>query len=89
MDAVLVTLGVLGLGAIIISAYVFTVAARNYVSDDHSSKRNQPDGEPVPFVDKRSGTDRRQADPVAFPLKLHGRLILEDRRVNPDRREAA
>jgi hypothetical protein len=85
MDAVLVTLGVLGLGAIVISAYVFTVAARNYVSEDYAHKRNRT----APIVEKRSGTDRRQADPVAFPLKLDGRLILEDRRVNPDRREAA
>ncbi len=89
MDAVLVTLGVLGLGAIVISAYVFTVAARNYVSEDYSAKRNQPANQPDTFTEKRSGSDRRRAGPVGFPLKLHGRLILEDRRVNPDRREAA
>ena len=89
MDAVLVTLGVLGLGAIIIAAYVFTVAARNYVSEDQPFKQNHLSDQSPAYVEKRSGTDRRQADPVEFPLKLDGRLILEDRRVNLDRREAA
>ena len=34
MDVVLIVLGILGFGAIVIAAYVFTVAARNYVSED-------------------------------------------------------
>ena len=87
MDAVLITLGILGFGAILISAYVFTVAARNYVSGDNNHKRRTPPP-PKEFV-TRSGEDRRRGGLVTFPLKVGGQLILEDRRVTPERRKAA
>ena len=89
MDMVLIVLGVLGLGAIIISAYVFTVAARNYVSADEMRQRNHrvtTNGKP--WV-ARSGKDRRSGKPVQFPLTVNGIVIPQDRRHLPDRRQAA
>jgi len=85
MDVVLIILGVLGLGAIVISAYVFTVAARNYVSDDHNHQ--QPAAGATGLV-KRSPVDRRSNRPIQFPLSVNGELIPEDRRQQPDRRRA-
>ncbi len=83
MDAVLIILGIMGLGAIVVSAYVFTVAARNYVSEDH--RRYTLGRNPVDFVE-RSTVDRRSGRPVTFPLTVNGILIARDRRVLPDRR---
>ncbi|NND69806.1 MAG: hypothetical protein HKN19_19610 [Halioglobus sp.] len=83
MDAVLIILGILGVGAIVVSAYVFTVAARNYVSEDHKRYGRGPD--PAHFVE-RSPVDRRSGRPVTFPLTVNGILIAHDRRVLPDRR---
>ena len=88
MQTVLITLGVLGFGAVVISAYVFTVAARNYVSD----KRDLAEvvdlvhvGEKLYVV--RSSTDRRQAESKVFPLELvSGEVIHLDRRRDTDRR---
>lgn len=80
MDTVLVILGILGFGAIIVSAYVFTVAARDYVNDDEqqavpNSYRNNPHTE-------RSNADRRRSNNVVqFPLALGGVIITADRRV--------
>ena len=87
MDAVLITLGILGFGAILISAYVFTVAARNYVSAD-SQHRRTPVRSTREYV-SRSAEDRRKGGVVEFPLVIDGEVIPEDRRVLPDRREAA
>ena len=89
MDVVLIILGVLGFGAIVISTYVFTVAARNYVSDDHDKyrkKRNQSN--PYNQI-ARSLTDRRSNQIVEFPLTVNGILITHDRRHLADRRKAA
>jgi len=89
MDVILIILGVLGLGAIVISTYVFTVAARSYVSED---KRLSGDrvGEVTPhtFV-PRNPRDRRSARPVTFPLTVNGILIAHDRRSGADRRIAS
>jgi hypothetical protein len=88
MDAVLIILGVLGFGAILISAYVFVVAARNYVSDDYTALRETrvtPTGRPYIL---RSATDRRSGKPVEFPLTVNGVVIPEDRRRLPDRRSS-
>lgn len=87
MDVVLIILGVLGLGAIVISTYVFTVAARNYVSEDHRRPRGRfydadRPREPV----ARSPIDRRSGRPVTFPLTVNSILITNDRRSTPDRR---
>jgi hypothetical protein len=81
MDVVLIILGVLGFGAIAIAAYVFTVAARNYVSTEDKIHRQQRAS--------RRTTDRRSGKPVKFPLHVNGTLVPEERRHLPDRRMAA
>jgi hypothetical protein len=86
MDVVLIILGILGLGAIIISAYVFTVAARNYVSAEESARRGQRSERQ--FLE-RSPVDRRSGKPVEFPLTVNGVLVPKDRRRRPDRRNVA
>ena len=84
MDAVLIILGILGLGAIVISTYVFVVAARNYVSEGDNRRG------PAPFQTmERSAVNRRSGRPVTFPLTVNGLLIAHDRRVLPDRRALA
>jgi hypothetical protein len=89
MDAILTTLGVMGLGAIVISSYVFLVAARNYVSEDRRSFRANS-LEPAPQnLCVRSSTDRRGDRSVTFPLTVNGILITSDRRTLPDRRSMA
>ena len=89
MDVVLIVLGVLGFGAIVISAYVFTVSARNYVSADEASQRNRrlnSSGQPLRM---RASRDRRSGKTVQFPLMVNGMVVPEDRRHLPDRRQAA
>ena len=87
MDVILITLAIMGFGAIVISAYVFMVAARNYVSDERNSTNRGVLNEPAqrPLV-ARSPADRRSGKPVAFPLAVNGILIALDRRILPDRR---
>ena len=89
MDVVLIILGILGLGAIVVSAYVFTVAARNYVSSDH---KHHP-ATRVPSATRqqtmRSPTDRRSGRLVVFPLNVNGVLVPQERRHLPERRKAA
>ena len=90
MDVILITLGVLGFGAIVIAAYVFTVSARNHVSSEDGHPRQTGNSAhqahaPVP----RRSTDRRSGKTVQFPLTANGMVIQEDRRHLPDRRKAA
>jgi hypothetical protein len=89
MDVVLIVLGILGFGAIMIAAYVFTVAARTYVSDDTRA----PDGESTPSRREgflaRDPWDRRRGIPTEFPLTVNSVVITRDRRELPDRRAAA
>ena len=89
MDVVLIILGVLGFGAIVIAAYVFTVAARNYVSPENNRRRRGR----VPPAGKRmvvrNAQDRRSGKPVEFPLTVNGILIPQERRHSPERRMAA
>jgi hypothetical protein len=88
MDAILTTLGVMGLGAIVISSYVFLVAARNYVSEDRRSDLANS-LQPAPrHLFERSPTDRRGDRTVTFPLTVNGILITSDRRTLLDRRLA-
>lgn len=90
MNIVLLILGILGIGAILIAAYVFTVAARTYVSDeDELEMRREPEEERLYVV--RSGSDRRQSSgEVKFPLELStGEVIPFDRRSSPERRASA
>lgn len=88
MNTVLIVLGVLGVGAILISAYVFTVAARNYVSDASASddESGQADDQPLYIV--RSNTERRNDKVKAdFPITLPGgQVISMDRRQKHERR---
>ena len=86
MDVLLIMLGVLGFGAVVISTYVFTVAARTYVSDDHIRYRHASPQLPRSRVVVRNPVDRRSNRPVTFPLTVNGILIAEDRRKLPDRR---
>ena len=98
MQAVLITLGILGFGAVLISIYVFTVAARRYVHervDDPRSRRrssrssSRSSGSTEKLFITRSGRERRQNVEVTFPLKLaSGEIILADRR-RGERRQAA
>lgn len=82
MDAILTLVGVLGLGALIISVYIFAVAARRFVTDDNAEDLVRRDD----WVE-RSQEDRRQnARPVIFPITINGELITEDRRQSGDRR---
>jgi hypothetical protein len=84
MDVVLITLGVLGIGAIIVSTYVFMVAARNYVSD----QPNPQSGSALYPLVERSSSDRRTGQVINFPVMVNGILIEKDRRILPDRRRA-
>ena len=89
MDIVLIILGILGLGAIVISAYVFAAAARKYVSHNHdeNTKTYAPPSK-AHFIQRRP-TDRRSNKPIAFPLTVNSVVIQQDRRHQPDRRLAA
>ena len=90
MNIVLIILGVLGLGAIVIAAYVFTVAARNYVSAEELARREENNnGSGGKHLVERSPVDRRSGEPVTFPLTVNGVVIPQDRRHQPDRRRAA
>jgi len=86
---VLIILGVLGFGAIVIAAYVFTVAARHYVSaEDHRQRQASipPAGK---RLNVRNASDRRSGKTVEFPLTVNGILIPQERRHLSERRMAA
>ena len=92
MQAVLITLGMLGFGAVLISVYVFTVAARRYVHE--RIEHPQPTPINLHSTEKlyitRCGRERRQATEVQFPLTLpSGETILADRRSGERRRTVA
>lgn len=89
MDLVLIVLGVLGFGAIVIAAYVFTVAARNYVSNDHPSQGQQQAPSSGDGFVERAPRDRRGGQPVQFPLTVNGVRVPRDRRHSQERRMAA
>ena len=87
MNTVLLILVVLGLGAVVISAYVFTVAARNYVSTNDRRYHRNVARLPHQYV-TRNPVDRRSGRPVTFPLTVNGILIAHDRRNEFERRAA-
>ena len=91
MKTVLLILGFLGIGAILISAYVFTVAARNYVSDGRSPSVTWLKEEDYGRYDARSNQERRQhTGKYGFPLALASREVIEhDRRHVKNRRAAS
>jgi hypothetical protein len=80
MDIVLIILGVLGMGAIVIAAYVFTVAARNYVSNDINAPYPAPVTSSADSYVMREPKDRRRGLPARFPLSLNDAIITHDRR---------
>ncbi|MEM1142054.1 MAG: hypothetical protein AAGI88_05660 [Pseudomonadota bacterium] len=83
MDAVLTGISILGLGALLISVYVFAAAARRFVS---GSATYEP-GQRIHHA-PRSLTDRRQnTRPVVFPITINGELIDAERRSGIDRRQ--
>ena len=85
MDLVLIALGVLGFGAIAIAAYVFTVAARNYVSSDQFLKP-QDDKPSNGRVDVEFELPERRGDrPAQFPLTVDGITVVKDRRQHSER----
>ena len=89
MQAVLITLGILGLGAVLISLYVFTAAARRYVHERTGPPhrfRVYRSNEKL-FI-KRSGRDRRQQGDVTFPVKLAGGEIILTERRRRERRDS-
>ena len=94
MDTLLATIGVLGLGALIISACVFAAAARRYVTGEaHRAQAEALESDLSPYrrtwVERAPRERRAQNDPVTFPINLDGMRIDRDRRMNPDRRRAA
>ena len=88
MDVILIILGVLGFGAIVIAAYVFTVAARNYVSDDDNTDQNMTNRFHQDAYIMRASRDRRQGIPVEFPMTVNSVVIKRDRRGLTERRAA-
>jgi len=88
MEIVLIVLGVLGFGAIVIAAYVFTVAARNYVSSDTHVPHNQHTPQHRQGFVTRDPRDRRREPRTDFPLTVNSVVISHDRRAQPDRRVA-
>ena len=92
MNTVLLVLGALGFGAVVISAYVFTVAARKYVSDDADDAKGEESISPDSLSPKyilREQKDRRQVPATSFPITVNGITIASDRRKLPDRRLVA
>jgi hypothetical protein len=89
MDVVLIILGILGFGAIVISAYVFTVAARNYVSDEAEHGSDQPQSPARDGFVMRTGRDRRRGVTVQFPITVNNVVVTRERRQSPERRSAA
>jgi len=89
MEVVLIILGVLGFGAILIAGYVFTVAARNYVSEDSLSLPGTSGSDSGTEFIARFPGDRRRAPPARFPLTVNSVVIRQDRRKLADRRADA
>lgn len=90
MDTVLLIIGLLGLGTMMVAAYVFTVSARNYVSEDTVVEPiNSEVGPASAERIMRSEFDRRKNSATSFPITVNGVLIEDDRRTFPERRFAA
>ena len=85
MNTVLVILAVLGLGAMVIAAYVFTVSARKNITDSYTGRNNATESGAKPHI-RRSEFDRRQQPAGSFPITVNGMTIESDRRLYPDRR---
>ncbi len=86
MDTVLLVLGILGFGAVVVAAYVFTVAARNYVSNHNGAAKTGAAASPDRIFIERNRRARRQHVQLDFPITVNGTVIPDDRRQVPDRR---
>ena len=89
MDTVLLVLGILGFGAVIIAAYVFTVAVRNYVSESDRAEKSGAASSRNKALTERSLRERRQLVQLEFPVTVNGILIPNNRRILLDRRLAS
>ena len=89
MEVVLIVLGILGFGAIVIAAYVFTVAARNYVSHDNDVPHSERTASRRDGFVMRDPKDRRSDVYAKFPMTVNSVVIPHDRRELPERRAAA
>jgi len=78
---------VLSLGAVAVATYVFTVAARNYVSDSSDDEYLSVDNDGSREQVSRSPEDRRQPNNVIyFPIQLSsGDVVYRDRRIDERR----
>ena len=85
MNNVLLIFAVLSLGAV--ATYVFTVAARNYVSDSSDDGDLSVDYDDSRELVSRSSQDRRKPNNVInFPIQLSsGDVVYRDRRVGERR----
>lgn len=89
MDTVLIILGVVGVVAVVVSAYVFTVAARNYVSGDEDRRVDRwTSAQERERRVVRSPVDRRSGRPVVFPITVNGIVVISDRRAHKERRQS-
>lgn len=88
MDTVLLVIGVLGFGAVVIAAYVFISAARNYVSENNHNDQQYSSISSSGSHIERSSRDRRQLFQFDFPLIINGLMIPAERRAVQDRRIA-
>ncbi len=92
MNTVLLILLVMGAIAIGTAAYVFTVAARNYVSTDDQPSLPSAEGStrPADYHVVRSVPERRRSGQDAtFPMVVDGILVKKDRRSGRERRGSA
>ncbi|MDA8962354.1 hypothetical protein N9052_00400 [bacterium] len=90
MDMLLNIIGFLGLGALIITAWVFAPSAKRYMSGEDLREEIDTILSPYRPWKDRSGSDRRKQDRTnVFPLNINGMEIKEDRRVHHDRRHVA
>ncbi|MFK8042973.1 hypothetical protein [Congregibacter sp.] len=93
MDVLLTVIGILGLGAFLIAAWVFVSAAKRYITGEdlrEEMEAMESDLSPYRHWKHRSGTDRRKNHHSnVFPLNLDGFVIEHDRRRHHDRRRVA
>ncbi len=89
MNTVLIVLIAMGAIAIATAAYVFTVAARNYVSGDEGRLEQSLSGNvrsPEYHVVRGIPERRRTPNEAPFPRVIDGILVQRDRRSGQERR---
>lgn len=86
VDIVLITLATLGFAIVVMAIYVLALMSSN-TDSAFDRERSGGSGEILPFGwQERSPVDRRQRNPVAFPLMINGIWIEKDRRQPGERR---